>query len=109
MTRKICFVLLFAGAVTISAAALDTPERFAGFPIGADKKLVRWDRIVEYMRRAADSSPRVKTEELGKTTNGNPFIAVTVTSPENMQELGRFKAAQHRLADPRGLSDSQAE
>ena len=28
---------------------LQTPEQFAGHRIGADNKLVRWDRIVEYM------------------------------------------------------------
>jgi len=64
------------------SAPLQTPEQFAGFRIGSDKNLVRWDRIVEYMRQAAASSPRVKFEELGKTTNGNPFIAVTVSSPD---------------------------
>jgi hypothetical protein len=28
-------------------AALPSPEQFAGHTIGADNKLVRWDRIVE--------------------------------------------------------------
>jgi hypothetical protein len=108
MIGKIRFAL-FTAAVLANAATLDTPEHFAGFSVGAEKKLVRWERIVEYMRRAADASPRIRTEELGKTTNGNPFIAVTVTSPENMKELARFKEAQHRLSDPRGLTESQAE
>ena len=59
--------------LTIGATAgLPTPEQFAGHPIGADNKLVRWDRIVEYMKLAAQASDRVRLRELGKSTNGQP-------------------------------------
>jgi len=91
------------------SAPLPTPEQFAGFRIGTDKKLVRWDRIVEYMKMAAASSPRIRVDELGKTTNGHPFLNVTITAPETQRELDRYKAIQKRLAYPRDLSQTEAE
>ena len=33
------------------AGAIPAPEPFLGFPVGADNKLARWDRIVDYMQR----------------------------------------------------------
>ncbi|HYM09408.1 MAG TPA: M14 metallopeptidase family protein [Bryobacterales bacterium] len=101
--------LLFLLAAVAAAATLPTPEQFAGFPIGADKKLVRWERIVEYMRLAAAASPRLRVEELGKTTNGNPFLVVTISAPETLGDLARYKEIQHRLAYPRDLSPADAE
>jgi hypothetical protein len=74
-----------------------TPEKFLGFPVGADNKLARWDRIVEYMQLVAAGSPRVKVRELGKTTNGNPFIAVEISAAETMGDLDRFKRLQRKL------------
>jgi hypothetical protein len=91
------------------AAPLPTPEQFAGFRMGTDKKLVRWDRIVEYMRLAASASPRVRVEELGKTTNGNPFVSVTISAPETLSHLEGYKATQKRLAYPRDLGEAEAE
>ncbi len=52
MTRRTA-LLSIALIGALRAAPLPTPEQFAGFRMGADSKLVRWDRIVEYMRLAA--------------------------------------------------------
>ena len=93
----------------LCAAPLPTPEQFAGFRMGADGKLVRWERIVEYMRMAAAASSRVKVEELGKTTNGNPFLSVTISAPETLKNLDSYKATQRRLAYPRDLGEAEAE
>ncbi len=83
--------------VAQQAPGLATPEQFLGFPVGADNKLARWDRIVEYMRMAAAGSPRVRVRDLGKTTNGNPFIAVEISAPETIKNLDRFKQIQRKL------------
>jgi hypothetical protein len=99
--------LLLAGL--LSAATLPTPEQFAGFRMGADRKLVRWDGIVAYMKLAAAASPRVRVDELGKTTNGNPFIAVTISAPGVVSNLARYRDIQRRLAYPRDLAGSDAE
>jgi hypothetical protein len=109
MGRKLAAgALLVACAWTAAAASLPTPEQFAGHRMGADKKLVRWDRIVEYMKMAAASSPRIKVEEAGKTTNGNPFLLVTVSSPDTVADLGRYRDMARRSVYERGLSDAEA-
>jgi hypothetical protein len=87
---------------------LVTPEKFLGFPVGADNKLARWDRIVEYMRMAAAGSSRVRVRDLGKTTNGNAFIAVEISGPETMKNLERYKQLERKLYFQGGVP-SQAD
>src|SRR4051812_32816442 len=104
MSLRTCSLTVPLLALSVlHAAPLPTPEQFAGFRMGADTKLVRWERIVEYMRLAAAASPRVKVDELGKTTNGNPFVSVTISAPETIKNLNGYKATQQRLAYPRDL------
>jgi hypothetical protein len=92
----------FALAVmtTIAATAagpLQTPEQFLGHRVGADSKLIRWDKIVEYMKLAAAGSDRVRFRELGKTSQDNPFIALEIASPETLKNLDRFKQLERKL------------
>src|SRR5262245_4994302 len=42
--------LLVASGGLRAAASLQTPDQFIGFKVGSDNKLVRWDKIVEYMK-----------------------------------------------------------
>ena len=47
-------------------------------------------------------------EELGKSTEGRPFIAATIASPETLQHLDRYQEIQRRLADPRLTQEDDA-
>lgn len=105
--RTLCLAVSLSLALV--AGPLPAPEQFAGFRIGADKKLVRWDRIVEYMKLADAVSPRVAVEELGKTTNGNPYINVIISSDETIANLDRYRATQRRMAYPRDLPPAEFE
>jgi len=73
------------------------PEKFLGHQVGADNKLARWDKIVEYLQMVAAASPRVKVRDLGKTTLGERFISVEVASPETHARLDRYKSLQRKL------------
>jgi hypothetical protein len=86
-----------------AAAAVPAPEDVLGFRPGDDRKLASWAQTVEYFRRLDAASPRVKFEELGKTTLGAPFVLATVSAPENIARLETYKDIQRRLADPRTL------
>ena len=86
-----------------------SPREFFGFEIGEDRKLARWDKIVEYFKHLAENSNRIKVVELGKTTEGNPFILAYISSPENLRDLEKYRWISHRLADPRGLSEGEVE
>lgn len=85
------------------------PETFFGFKPGADRKMIRWDRMVEYFKLLASESDRIAVENMGPTTEGNDFIKVTVTSPENFKILDELKKISMTIADPRGLSEEEIE
>lgn len=101
--------LMVLGLAAQPKAVLPTPETFAGFRMGADRKLLRWDRIDAYLKLAAERSPRIKYEETGKTTNGHPYVVMTIAAPETLRDLKRHQENQRRLAYPRGLEGTEAE
>src|SRR6266851_2495976 len=84
---------LFATA----AGPLQSPEQFLGFKVGADNKLVRWDKIVEYMKLAAAGSDCVRYRELGTSSNGNPLIVLEISSPDTLKTLDRYKQMERTL------------
>src|SRR5215831_19408816 len=88
--------LLFL-ATALAHAALQTPEEYFGFRIGTDKKLARWDKIVDYMQLVANNSDRVRFRNLGPTTNGNPFVLMEISSSENLRNLDRIKSLEQKL------------
>jgi Zinc carboxypeptidase len=94
MKRSILVLLLAAMAVS---AAVPTPEQYFGFRIGTDKKLVRWDKIVEYMQKVAGESDRVRFRNLGPTTNGNPFIMLEISSADNLKNREKYLALERKL------------
>jgi hypothetical protein len=92
-----------------AAAAVPTPEAHFGFPMGADRKLIAWDRTVAYFEALAKSSDRIVVREIGKSTEGRPMIAAYLSAPENLKQLSRYQQNQKALADPRRTSPEQAE
>ena len=46
--------------------------------------------------------------DLGKTSEGRPYIALFISSPANLGKLDQYKQINARLADPRGLSEAEA-
>ena len=88
---------------------IESPERFFGFRMGTDRKIARWDRIVEYFWLLDKKSDAIKVVELGKSTEGNPFLLAIITSPENMKNLDKIKEMSYRIAHPKGLSDGEIE
>src|SRR6266567_3130389 len=100
MTRRcatLCLASLLCAAAALPAVAAEvpSPESVLGFRVGDDRKL-------------AAASPRVKVENVGATTEGNPFLLVTITSEANMARLEEIRRANLRLADPRTLSEDEA-
>jgi hypothetical protein len=103
----LALTLLIAGAAPQArqTTAIPSPEKFFGFQMGADRKLANWDRLLEYYNLLAKSSNKMRLVELGKTSEGRPYIALFISSPANLAKLDHYKQLNARLADPRGLSD----
>ena len=91
-----------------AAGTLQTPEQFLGFKVGADNKLARWDKIVDYMKLAAASSDRVRFRELGKTSNSNPFIALEISCARHAEESRPLQAARTQALFPGRRADRRA-
>jgi hypothetical protein len=86
-----------------------SPERFFGFQMGADRKIARWDKIVEYFWHLNELSDRIKVIELGKSTENNPYILAIISSAENLNNLEKIREMSWRIAHPKGLSDQEIE
>src|SRR5438067_333944 len=97
MRRWIAACLIAPALVAAAAGAVPPPEQFLGFKVGADNKLARWDRIVEYMKTVASASDRVRVRELGKTSNGNPFIAIEISAAATLKDADHYKQLERKL------------
>jgi hypothetical protein len=95
-----------ANSSTAAAPAVPAPETALGFKIGEERKLANWEKFVAYFKKLSEASDRVRLDTLGKTTLGRPFVAATISSPENLKRLEEFKEIQRRLADPRLLTSA---
>ena len=80
-----------------SASAIQPPGAFLGHQVGADGKLVRWDNMLEYFRQVDAASDRIEIRELGKSTEGNPFVAIEISAPDNLKKREYYKGLQRRL------------
>ncbi len=88
--------------------ALPSPEQHFGHPMGADRQLQGWDRLLEYYQLLAKGSDRVRLVEMGPSTEGRPFIALFISSPANLARLDELRTINARLSNPRGLSEAEA-
>ncbi|MBM3291415.1 peptidase M14 family protein [Candidatus Bathyarchaeota archaeon] len=85
-----------------------SPDEFFGHEMGADRKLERWDKIVEYFG-VLSKSPSVKVTELGKTTEGNPFLLAIISAPENIKNLDKIREMSWKIAHPQGLKEAEVK
>ncbi|HSM06627.1 MAG TPA: M14 family zinc carboxypeptidase [Longimicrobiales bacterium] len=112
--RSIVLSALVLWAASPAAAAaqqtpIPSPEDFFGHVMGADRRLARWDQLVEYYRLIDRESDRVQVVEMGPSTLGNPFLSIFVSSPENLADLDRIKARNAVLSDPRDHTEAEVE
>ena len=90
-------------------AKIPTPEEVLGFKVGTDRKVADMHQILDYFAKLDKASERIVVKEVGKTTMGNPFIVAFITSAENHKNLEKYRKYQQMLADPRKITDKEAE
>ncbi len=105
--RTACLLLALALAAP-AQSGITPPEKFFGFQPGADRKIARWDKIVDYYRLLEkESGGRLKAVDMGPTTMGNPFLLVIVSSADNIAGLERLRLINAGISDPRGRSEQE--
>src|ERR1700679_683001 len=105
--RKVSILLLLwvsSAAAVLGQKHITSPEAAFGFKPGTDRKLADWSELTAYFKKLASESDRIRYDEVGKTTEGRPFITVTISAPENLAHLSRYQEIQRKLADPRTTS-----
>ena len=65
--------------------------------------------IVEYFYLLEKQSDRISVTDMGPSTEGNPFLKVIITSPENHKNLEEIRQTSMKLSDPRGLSQQEID
>lgn len=111
--RRLMFVTIAlaiaAGAVQYAAGPVTAPDEHFGFRMGTDGRLAGAEQIERYFELVASQSDRVKITDIGPTTDGHRTLAAIVSSPGNIRNLERIRAANQRLSDPRTLSPDDAK
>ncbi len=104
-------ILMLVSSLGVKAQNKDlpSPESYFGFEMGADRKLAHWDDLVKYYNLLGENSPRMKVVNMGKSTLGNPFLALYISAPENLANLDELQRINAMLSDPRGVSMDKIE
>jgi len=82
---------------------IPSPRAVLGFEPGDDRKLADWPVLTRFYQALAQGSDRVRYRELGHTTLGAPFVALVISSPQNLRRLDAYRLLNAKLADPRAL------
>jgi hypothetical protein len=79
-------------------ADIPSPEAFLGYPIGTQH--TRHDQIVAYLTKLAELSDRASITTYGKTHEHRKLVMLTVTTPENLNNLDAIKAQHLKFVEP---------
>ncbi len=88
-------------------SGIPTPKDVLGYHIGAPKKLTYYADQLKYYRALAAATPRVQVETIGTSDEGRELVVVWVSSDANIKSLAQNREKLAKIADPRGLSESQ--
>src|SRR6185369_3330276 len=105
---QFCGIFLLLALSIAGQTKIPAPKDVLGFTPGDDRKLASWAQTLEYFKKLDTASDRVMFEEIGKTTMGAPFVYATISSPENLKNLEKYKQINAKLADPRTMTGAQA-
>jgi len=91
------------------AAGIPTTKEVLGYYVGQPKKLTHVADINRYYRALAAATKRVKVFPAGPTDEGRECIVVAISDDDTIRNLDTYKGYLAKLADPRGLGESEAK
>lgn len=100
-------VLLFATSAV--QAAPRSPAEIFGFKPGDDYKLASYEQMETYYRQLAAQSDRVQLREIGESALGRTLYVLTISSPENLRNLEKYRSISEQLARARVDSAAAAQ
>lgn len=87
---------------------IPTPLDILGHIAGARDILTYTKDVNRYMKALAEASPRVKVFPGGTSEEGRERIFVVIADEDTIQNLGKYKEINAKLADPRTISEAEA-
>ncbi len=110
MTIRLWISVLIAASVTFVAGAAEVtpPEKFLGFKVGADFRLITYEQVVGYLELLQSQSPRLKVFDAGPTAMNRRMKYAVISSEENLAKLDRYKDIAKTLTLGRGVSEADA-
>ncbi|HEV8208787.1 MAG TPA: hypothetical protein VGP77_01645, partial [Vicinamibacterales bacterium] len=90
-------------------AGIPSPKDVLGHHIGEPKKLTYYSDTLKYYRALAAATPCVKMQTIGKSNENRELAIVYVGSDESIRNLETYRGYLGQLADPRKLTDAQAQ
>lgn len=89
-----------------SQSVISTPAEFIGHEVGEARKLADWPTVVSYFELLDQHSDRINVTEVGRSTEDNPFLIATISAPDTLADLERYRTIQAKLADPRRIKNA---
>jgi hypothetical protein len=85
-----------------------SPLRLLGYVPGTIGRLSHVADINRYFRALAAATPRVKIFDIGLSDEGREMIVAAIADSATIADLDSYRDITRRLADPRGLSETDA-
>lgn len=101
--------MLYLAASSLSAQDIPAPADIIGFDPGTDYMLADYTQLEEYYKAVSAASDRIIMEEIGSTHHNNTLWLLTISSPENLGNLDRYRDISKRLALAKNLQDDEAK
>jgi hypothetical protein len=93
-----------------ASSSVPSPDKVLGYVVGAPNHLTYTKDIYRYLRELERTSPRVRVFVAPeKSEEGREQLLVAISDEANLKNLDRYKETTARLADPRKLSDADAD
>jgi hypothetical protein len=91
-----------------TVGSVTSPRQAFGASIGDDYFLATYTQFEQYWKRLDEESDRMQLVSIGSTEEGRTQWMAIVSSPDNLQQLDRYKHISRRLALAKDLSDADA-
>lgn len=106
--KQVLSAIILCCATTLYGQTVPSPKEHFGFNMGDDYKLANYTQTAAYFQKLSNS-PRVKLVDIGLTEEGRHQYMLVISSPENIQQLEKYKKISQQLARAEGISDIQAK
>lgn len=108
MVRSIVLYALLLITLGSAAQSIPAPKEHFGFNIGDNYMLANYSQTEAYFKKLDAASDRAKMISIGKTEEGRDQFMMIVTSPQNHQQIEKYKSISQRLARAEALTDDDA-